>query len=120
MDSAEELVKNGCWLVAEGANMPTTNDAMHYFKEHNVLFAPGKASNAGGVAVSGLEMAQNASFQNWTFEEVDHKLKGIMRKIFLSCHQASLTYTGRPDDLVTGANIAGFLKVYHAMIQQGV
>lgn len=120
LDSAIELVNNGCWLVAEGANMPTTNEAMQYFREHNVLFAPGKASNAGGVAVSGLEMAQNAMFQNWTFKEVDQKLHEIMGNIFKKCYDASLEYTGRPDDLVTGANIAGFMKVYQAMLQQGV
>lgn len=120
IDSAKELVKNGCWLVAEGANMPTSNEATWYFKQNNVLFAPGKAANAGGVAVSGLEMTQNAMFLNWTFEEVDEKLHHIMRNIFNSCHDASVKYAGRPDDLVTGANIAGFLKVYHAMLQQGV
>ena len=120
LDSAIELVKNGCWLVAEGANMPTTSDAMKYFKDHNVLFGPGKAANAGGVTVSGLEMTQNATFQSWSFEEVDQKLHHIMKKIFKRCHEASVTYTGRPDDLVTGANIAGFMKVYQAMLQQGV
>lgn len=120
IDSAKELVKNGCWLVAEGANMPTTSEAMRFFKEQGVLFGPGKASNAGGVAVSGLEMAQNAMFQCWSFEEVDQKLHAIMKKIFKRCHEASLEYAGRPDDLVTGANISGFLKVYHAMLQQGV
>jgi glutamate dehydrogenase (NADP+) len=120
LDSAEELVKNGCWLVAEGANMPTTIEATKYLKEHNVLFAPGKAANAGGVAVSGLEMTQNATFQKWSFEEVDAKLHQIMKRIFKSCHDASLEFTGRPDDLVIGANIAGFVKVYKAMIQQGV
>ena len=120
IDSAKELVKNGCWLVAEGANMPTTIEATKYFRDHDVLFAPGKASNAGGVAVSGLEMTQNAMFLNWTFEEVDEKLHGIMKNIFKMCHDASLKYTGKPDDLITGANIAGFQKVYLAMLQQGV
>jgi len=120
LDSAKELVSKGCWLVAEGANMPTTIEATKYFKENNVLFAPGKASNAGGVAVSGLEMTQNAMFLNWTFEEVDAKLHVIMENIFRKSHEASLMYTGRPDDLVAGANIAGFIKVYHAMLQQGV
>jgi len=120
LDSAKVLVENGCWLVAEGANMPTTSEAMHYFKEHNVLFGPGKAANAGGVAVSGLEMTQNAMFMNWTFEEVDQKLHSIMKNIFKKCHEASLTYVGRPDDLITGANISGFMKVYLAMLQQGV
>lgn len=120
LDSAKELVSKGCWLVAEGANMPTTIEATKYFQENNILFGPGKASNAGGVAVSGLEMTQNAMFLNWTFEEVDEKLHVIMENIFRKCHEASMTYTGKPDDLVTGANIAGFLKVYHAMLQQGV
>jgi glutamate dehydrogenase (NADP+) len=82
LDSAKALVANGCYLVAEGANMPTTIEATRYFREHNVLFGPGKASNAGGVAVSGLEMTQNATFQNWSFEEVDKKLHEIMKKIF--------------------------------------
>jgi glutamate dehydrogenase (NADP+) len=120
LDSAKALVKNGCMLVAEGANMPTTTEAIKYLREHNVLFGPGKASNAGGVAVSGLEMAQNATFQCWSFEEVDLKLHKIMKSIFKKCHEASMAYTGRPDDLITGANIAGFMKVYQAMLQQGV
>ena len=120
LESAVELVKNGCWLVAEGANMPTTIEATKYFREHNVYFGPGKAANAGGVAVSGLEMTQNATFQNWSFEEVDCKLHEIMRKIFMKCYNASLEYTGTPNDLITGANIAGFMKVYLAMLQQGV
>jgi len=100
--------------------MPTTIEATKYFREHNVLFAPCKASNAGGVAVSGLEMTQNAMFLNWSFEEVDQKLHEIMKAIFKKCHDASLEYTGTPDDLITGANIAGFMKVYQAMLQQGV
>lgn len=120
LDSAKELVSNGCWLVAEGANMPTTIEATKYFQDNHILFAPGKASNAGGVAVSGLEMTQNAMFLNWTFEEVDAKLHEIMKNIFRKCHEASMMYTGKPDDLVTGANIAGFIKVYQAMLQQGV
>jgi glutamate dehydrogenase (NADP+) len=120
IDSAKALVANGCWLVAEGANMPTTIEATQYFREHNVLFAPGKASNAGGVTVSGLEMTQNAMFLNWTFKEVDEKLHEIMKNIFRMCHIASLKYTGKPDDLITGANIVGFNKVYQAMLQQGV
>jgi glutamate dehydrogenase (NADP+) len=120
LDSAKELVANGCWLVAEGANMPTTIEATKYFRENNILFAPGKASNAGGVAVSGLEMTQNAMFLNWTFKEVDTKLHEIMQNIFRMCHVASLKYTGKPDDLITGANIVGFMKVYQAMLQQGV
>ncbi len=120
LESAKDLVANGCWLVAEGANMPTTIEATKYFRDNKVLFAPGKAANAGGVAVSGLEMTQNAMFLNWTFKEVDAKLHEIMENIFNKCHEASLMYTGTPDDLVAGANIAGFLKVYYAMLQQGV
>ena len=120
LESAKELVSKGCWLVAEGANMPTTIEATKYFQENDILFAPGKASNAGGVAVSGLEMTQNAMFLNWTFEEVDAKLHVIMENIFKKCTEASMTYTGRPDNLLTGANIAGFIKVYKAMLQQGV
>jgi glutamate dehydrogenase (NADP+) len=120
IDSAKELVKNGCWLVAEGANMPTTIEATKYFQDNHILFAPGKASNAGGVAVSGLEMTQNAMFLNWSYDEVDAKLHEIMKNIFKKSHEASLMYTGKPDDLVSGANIAGFIKVYQAMLQQGV
>jgi len=120
LEQAKILVSNGCWLVAEGANMPTTSEATKYFRENNVLFGPGKAANAGGVAVSGLEMTQNAMFMNWTFEEVDQKLHVIMKNIFKKCHEASLTFVGRPDDLITGANISGFMKVYLAMLQQGV
>jgi glutamate dehydrogenase (NADP+) len=120
LESAKILVENGCWLVAEGANMPTMTEAVKYFRSNNILFAPGKASNAGGVAVSGLEMAQNATFQCWSFEEVDEKLKKIMKKIFRRSHEMAIKYAGNPHDLITGANIAGFMKVYLAMLQQGV
>jgi glutamate dehydrogenase (NADP+) len=120
LESATILVDNGCWLVAEGANMPTMPEAVKHFKAHDILFAPGKASNAGGVAVSGLEMAQNATFQCWSFEEVDEKLKKIMKKIFRRSHEMAIKYAGNPHDLITGANIAGFMKVYMAMLQQGV
>ncbi|HOJ45211.1 MAG TPA: NADP-specific glutamate dehydrogenase [Bacilli bacterium] len=118
LEHAEALVKNGCYLVAEGANMPTTLDATKYFIDHGVLFAPGKAANAGGVAVSGLEMSQNAQHISWTFEEVDEKLKVIMANIFQKCHETAGKY-GQPTNLVLGANIAGFLKVYDALIAQG-
>jgi len=116
---AEALVKNGCYLVAEGANMPTTLEATKYLLEKGVLFAPGKAANAGGVAVSGLEMSQNAQHLSWSFDDVDHKLNDIMENIFKKCHETANKY-GQPTNLVLGANIAGFLKVYDAMLAEGV
>ncbi|MFA5381388.1 MAG: NADP-specific glutamate dehydrogenase [Candidatus Izemoplasmatales bacterium] len=118
LESAKALVANGCWMLVEGANMPTTLDATRYFIDHGILFAPGKASNAGGVAVSGLEMTQNAMHLGWTFEEVDAKLKEIMAGIFKKADDAAMKYTGT-HNLVAGANIAGFLKVYQAMLEQG-
>lgn len=119
LEDAKELVKNGCHYVVEGANMPTTLEATQYLKEHGVYFAPGKAANAGGVAVSGLEMSQNHEHLSWTFDEVDAKLQGIMASIYTASREAATTY-GNPDDLVLGANIAGFLKVADAMMSQGV
>lgn len=116
---AELLKKNGCYMVAEGANMPCDVDAIRYFNNNDVLFSPGKASNAGGVAVSGLEMSQNAMHLSWTFEEVDEKLKGIMKNIFKQCHDTAVRF-GQPKNLALGANINGFLKVYDAMLAQGV
>jgi glutamate dehydrogenase (NADP+) len=115
---AETLVKNGCFAVGEGANMPSTPEAVHTFIAHKVLFAPGKASNAGGVAVSGLEMAQNSLRYSWTREEVDDRLKNIMSDI----HQSCLRYGSEKDHInyVKGANIAGFVKVADAMLAQGV
>ena len=115
---AELLKENNCMCVCEGANMPTTPEAIHFFKEANVLFAPGKASNAGGVAVSGLEMAQNSLRYNWSREEVDSKLKNIMEDIHNSCLEYGLE-NGKID-YVKGANIAGFVKVADAMLAQGV
>lgn len=118
-DAAKTLVANGCACVSEGANMPCTPDAIHHFQSKNILFAPGKASNAGGVAVSGLEMSQNSLRYNWTREEVDEKLKQIMADI----HSACLKYGTNDDgsvDYVKGANIAGFVKVAGAMLAQGV
>ena len=115
---AELLVKNGCVCVGEGANMPSTPEAIQIFAENKVLFAPGKASNAGGVAVSGLEMAQNSLRYNWTREEVDSRLKNIMSEIHESCVEF-----GQEDGFVNyvkGANIAGFVKVADAMLAQGV
>jgi len=105
--------------VAEGANMPSTLEATKAFQEAGVLFAPAKAANAGGVAVSGLEMSQNSMRLSWTFEEVDAKLQEIMKNIFHSAYDASAAYA-TAGDLVSGANIAGFLKVAAAMQAQGV
>ena len=119
LEDAELLVKNGCVAVAEGANMPTTLEATKYLQSHGVLFAPGKASNAGGVATSALEMSQNSERLSWTFEEVDQKLCGIMVDIFHKADEAAKKY-GMPGDYVAGANIAGFEKVVDAMLAQGV
>ena len=115
---ADLLFKNGCFCVGEGANMPCTPDAISLFKKKQITFAPGKASNAGGVAVSGLEMAQNSLRYNWSREEVDEKLKIIMNDI----HQSCIKYGEEKDyiDYVKGANIAGFVKVADAMLAQGV
>lgn len=119
IEDAKKLVSNGCRYVAEGANMPTTLDATQYLKDNGVFFAPGKASNAGGVATSGLEMSQNHEHLSWTFEEVDQKLQGIMDSIYVAASSAAKEY-GHEGDLVFGANIAGFLKVADAMMAQGV
>lgn len=118
LEDAKMLAANGVFCVCEGANMPTTPDAIHYFLTNNVLYVPGKAANAGGVACSGLEMSQNAEHLSWTLEEVDKKLKGIMVSIFETCRDTAAEY-GRPDEYVVGANIAGFLKVAEAMKAQG-
>ncbi len=116
---ATALVKNGCRCVVEGANMPCTPEAVDIFRENKVLFAPGKAANAGGVAVSGLEMSQNSLRLSWTREEVDSKLHDIMKKIHRSCVEKAEEY-GTPGDYVNGANIAGFIKVADAMLAQGL
>jgi glutamate dehydrogenase (NADP+) len=116
---AANLVKNGVYVVSEGANMPSTPDAAEAFIEHKVLYGPGKAANAGGVAVSGLEMSQNSIRLSWTREEVDDRLHGIMRSIHSACVAASEAY-GTPGNYVNGANIAGFLKVADAMLEQGI
>lgn len=116
---AKLLKQNGCYMLVEGANMPCDVEAIRYFNNNGVLFAPGKASNAGGVAVSGLEMSQNAMHLSWTFEEVDEKLKGIMKEIFRKCHETAVKF-GQPNNIALGANIAGFEKVLDAMIAQGV
>ena len=119
IEDAKTLVANGVIAVAEGANMPTTLEATEYLQENGVLFAPGKASNAGGVATSALEMSQNSERLSWTFEEVDSKLKDIMVNIFHACDDASKKY-GFEKNYVVGANIAGFEKVAEAMTSQGI
>ena len=116
---ARALIKNGCTLVAEGANMPSTPDAIRAFREGGVRFAPGKAANAGGVATSALEMQQNASRDSWSFEHTEERLQDIMVGIHERCAETAEEY-GRPGDYVTGANIAGFLRVADAMMALGV
>ncbi len=118
-ESAKALVANGVKLVAEGANMPSTPEAIETFLSSGILFGPAKAANAGGVATSGLEMSQNSIRYSWTFEEVDEKLKGIMKNIYAAASSAAKEF-GVEDNLVAGANIAGFLKIADAMIAQGV
>ena len=117
-EDAKVLVENGCRLISEGANMPCTMEAIEVFQKNRVLYAPGKASNAGGVAVSGLEMAQNATHSSWTREEVDQKLLQIMKDIHSQCEEYGKTDDGTID-YVKGANIAGFVRVADAMLQQG-
>jgi len=119
VDDAKELLKNGCACVCEAANMPTTLDAYKIFKEAGILFAPGKAANAGGVAVSGLEMSQNSMRLPWPKDEVDHRLNQIMRQIHDTCISTAERF-GTPGNYVNGANIAGFLKVADAMLDQGL
>lgn len=119
IDDARALVKNKVVAVAEGANMPTTPDATEFLIKSGVLFAPGKAANAGGVATSALEMSQNSQRLSWTFEEVDAKLHGIMVNIYRNASAAAEKY-GHKDNLVMGANIAGFVKVADAMLAQGI
>jgi len=118
-NAAQVLVKNGCFAVAEGANMPSTPEAIEIFKKSGVLLGPAKAANAGGVATSGLEMCQNSMRLSWTFEEVDERLHNIMKNIYLNTAKAAAEY-GMPGNLVAGANIAGFLKVADAMLWQGI
>lgn len=119
VSAAETLVKNGCYAVAEGANMPSTPDAIDVFIKNNLLFAPAKAANAGGVATSALEMSQNSQRLPWTFDEVDLKLKSIMTDIYMNIKQAAEEY-GCAGNLAAGANIAGFIKVADAMLAQGI
>ena len=116
---AEALVANGCYAVAEGANMPSTPEAIAYLQAHGILFAPAKASNAGGVATSGLEMSQNSLRLSWTFEEVDERLHNIMVNIYKTAADAAERY-GMKGNLVAGANIAGFEKIASAMMSQGI
>ena len=119
MEEAKKIVANGTIMICEGANMPTTIDATDYIMENGILFAPGKAANAGGVATSGLEMSQNSMRLSWTTEEVDSKLHSIMTNIFETCYNTALK-VGKEGNIVVGANIAGFLKIYEAMVAEGV
>jgi glutamate dehydrogenase (NADP+) len=113
------LVKQGCTVVAEGANMPATPEAVRVFHDHGVAFAPGKAANAGGVATSALEMQQNASRDAWSFDHTEQRLADIMRGIHQRCYETADEY-GTPGNYVNGANIAGFIKVARAMVALGV
>ncbi len=118
-EDAVMLVNNGCFVVSEGANMPTTPEGIEVFLSHKILYGPGKAANAGGVATSGLEMSQNSLRLSWTREEVDQRLHGIMKSIHKSCVETAAEY-GQPGNYPLGANIAGFVKVANAMIDQGL
>ncbi len=118
-EDAAKLLENGCHLVSEGANMPSTPEAVDLFVEKRILYGPGKAANAGGVATSGLEMSQNSTMMQWPREEVDQKLNGIMVSIHEACKAAAEEY-GQPGNYVMGANIAGFVKVADAMLDQGL
>ena len=119
LEDAKQLKANGCFLVAEGANMPSTREATDFFLESGMMFMPGKAANAGGVATSALEMSQNSERLSWTFEEVDEKLHNIMINIFKKVDEAAKKY-GYEGNYVMGANIAGFEKVVEAMNAQGI
>ena len=119
LEAAKTLLKNGCWMVTEGSNMPSTLEAMDAFAEAGILFVPSKAANAGGVAVSALEMSQNSQRLSWTFEEVDNRLKGIMADIYKNMSAAAEEYGKTPEDYVLGANVAAFIKVADAMMAQG-
>jgi glutamate dehydrogenase (NADP+) len=118
-DAVKQLIENGVIAIGEGANMPLTPDAIKLVKDNDLFYVPGKAANAGGVATSAIEMTQNAMFDDWTFDEVDQELKGIMVNIYKDASAVAEEY-GMKGDLVAGANIAGFLKVANAMIDQGV
>jgi glutamate dehydrogenase (NADP+) len=118
-DDATNLLRNGVYVVAEGANMPSTIEAVNQFVDEKILFGPGKAANAGGVATSGLEMCQNSMRYSWSREEVDEKLHRIMKDIHKACVETADRF-GTPGNYVNGANIAGFLKVADAMMDQGL
>jgi glutamate dehydrogenase (NADP+) len=118
-DDAKALLASGVYVVSEGANMPSVPTAVQQFLKQGILYGPGKAANAGGVATSGLEMAQNAVFETWTRDEVDQRLLKIMSSIHRSCQKTAEEY-GTPGNYVNGANIAGFLKVARSMLDQGV
>ncbi|MEA3441592.1 MAG: glutamate dehydrogenase, partial [Chloroflexota bacterium] len=117
--NAQALVDNGCYVISEGANMPSTPEAIQVFQNNGILYGPAKAANAGGVATSGLEMSQNSLRLSWSREEVDKRLQGIMKSIHKSCLDAAEAY-GKPGDYLMGANIAGFTKVANAMLAYGV
>ncbi len=117
-EDAKALIANGAMAVFEGANMPLTPEAIAAVQGAGLMYSPGKASNAGGVATSGLEMTQNSIRMSWTFQEVDEKLQGIMKSIFHAAYDASVE-VGKAGDLMVGANVAGFLKVASAMVAQG-
>lgn len=119
-ESAKKLIANGTWAVGEGANMPSTNEAIAVYQNAKIIFGPAKAANAGGVATSALEMSQNSQRLEWTFEEVDSKLQQIMKSIYKAASSAAEEYTGDKNNLVAGANIAGFVKVAKAMYAQGI
>ena len=119
VEDVKRLIDNGVMAICEGANMPTTLEATALIQKSGILFTPGKASNAGGVATSGLEMSQNSIRQSWTFDEVDQKLQQIMKNIYQTCYNTSVS-VGQPGNLVVGANISGFLKVAEAMLAQGI
>ncbi len=118
-NDADHLIKNGVQLVCEGADMPSSPEAVNIFLDHSVLFAPGTAANAGGVAVSGLEMAQNRMLLNWSAKEVDNRLRGIMKNIHRQCLETADEF-GQPGNYLVGANIAGFMRVINAMLDQGL
>jgi glutamate dehydrogenase (NADP+) len=119
LEDAKNIVASGVFIVCEGANMPCTQEAIRYFEEHNLLFGPGKAANAGGVATSGLEMTQNSMRLSWAATEVDQRLREIMKNIYHTCYRTSVK-VGKPGNILVGANIAGFAKVYEAMKAQGI
>ena len=119
-ESAQILLDNGTWAIGEGANMPSTNEAIAKYLKAGIVFGPAKAANAGGVATSALEMSQNSMRLNWTFEEVDAKLKNIMVSIYKAASEAAEEYVNDKNNLVAGANIAGFIKVAKAMYAQGI